>query len=496
MPTMPPTNVPSPASRRARRWPGFVAIVAGAALVLGCGTWYLTSGYGSGSGGKPAANASKGADGNDGGHSEQTAPPSAKMLFNQFAPKASSDGDRVFGEWLTDKVYAKTGVKEIAGYDRASGTQLWKLPLPTQVCFTTPQSTADGVTVIAYDDEKKPTFEGVGACTNIAAFNISTGKMLWHTSTPVLGVSADGTGDRNLWVAEIAISGGTAAVGGGPDGGAAWDTATGKLLWKPTANADNCQDDGYAGGPALVAVRRCGDYARPTLSVQTLDPATGQPLSTYKVSSAFRDMHVLSSKPLVVGGSPGEGSGAKVSDIYSVDEKTGKELAHIAFPDEKYAIDCKGEVGTCLGPLAGGGKLFLPTTDHDNASPDVPGHTNEFVAFDLATGKPAPGRADAGDGRKLFPIRMDGNNVIALRTPPYQGRSAVISIDGTTLKQTVLMGLPNDDKVLNQVLPSFGIRADDLLYDKGRLYIGDRLTNKSNDEIDGPHYLFAVLGTS
>lgn len=243
-------------------------------------------------------------------------------------------------------------------------------------------------------------------------------------------------------------------MGGENDGGAAWYITTGKLLWKPTANADNCQDDGYAGGPALVALRRCGDYARPSLSVQTLDPATGQPLSTYKVSSAFRDVHVPSSKPLIVGGSPGEGSGAKVSDIYSIDEKTSKELAHITIPDEKYAIDCKNEVGTCLGPLAGGGKLFLPTADHDNLSPDVPGHTNEFVAFDLNTGKPLPGRADAGDRGRLFASRTDGNNVIALRTPSVYGHGAVVRIDGASMKQTVLMELPNDDKLLNSVLGS------------------------------------------
>ncbi|WP_189969012.1 outer membrane protein assembly factor BamB family protein [Streptomyces violascens] len=495
MPTTPP-NVPPPTARRARLWPGIVAIIAGSALVLGCGTWYLTSGGDSDSS-RPAASAGKGADGNDGNHASQAAPPSAKMLFHQFAPKVSNSfGDRVFGEWLSDKAYAKTGFKEVTGYDRASGTQLWKLPLPTQVCATTLQSTADGITVIAYDSEKGSTFEGVGDCYEIAAFNITTGKMLWHASTPTIGVSANGGGDRKIFVSEIAISGGTAAVGSASDGGAAWDIATGKQLWKPTANAENCQDDGYAGGPALVAVRRCGDYARPSLSVQTLDPATGQPLSTYKVPSAFSDVHVLSSKPLVVGGYPGEGSGAKISDIYSIDEKTGKELAHITIPDEKYAIDCKKEVGTCLGPLAGGGKLFLPTADHANTSPDVPGQTNEFVAFDLATGKPVPGRADAGDGRKLFPIRMDGNNVIALRTPPYQGHGAVVSIDGSTLKQTVLMELPNDDKILSSVLKSFGNRADDLLYDKGRLYIGDRLTDKSSDEIEGPHYLFAVLGTN
>ncbi|MFI6688515.1 hypothetical protein [Streptomyces sp. NPDC050485] len=69
-------------------------------------------------------------------------------------------------------------------------------------------------------------------------------------------------------------------------------------------------------------------------------------MSTYKVSSALRDVHVLSTKPLVGGGHPGEGSGVKISDIYSVDDTTGKELAHITIPDE-YAIEChSNQVGT------------------------------------------------------------------------------------------------------------------------------------------------------
>ncbi|MET9364514.1 PQQ-binding-like beta-propeller repeat protein [Streptomyces sp. NPDC006632] len=494
MPTAPPTSVSLPKVRRARQWPAFALIAVGIALVLGSGTVYLTSG-GAGAKGGPTAGAAEGTS-KGAGSGEQGPPPEGKLLFHQFAPKAISATDRVAGEWATDKVYAKAGFKDITGYDRASGAQLWKLPLPTPECATTLQSTADGVTVIAYDDEKKPTFEGTGVCSNIAAFNITTGKMLWHTSTPVYGISADGTGDAHLFVQEIAISGGTAAAGSATDGGAAWDIATGKLLWKPTAGADNCRDDGYAGGPALVAVRRCGDVDRPSLSVQTLDPATGQPLSTYKVSSAFRDVHVLSAKPLVIGGYPGgDSSGAKVSDIYSVDA-TGKELAHITIPDEKYAIDCKLEVGTCLGPLAGGGKLFLPTAEHANVSPDVPGHTNEFVAFDLATGQPAPGRVDAGDGGKLFPIRMDGDNVIALRTPPVYGHGEVVRIEGATMKKTVLMQLPNDDKVFNRAIEIYDYRNDDLLYDRDRLYVGDRLMDKSDDEIDGPHYLISVLGTT
>ncbi|WP_406503324.1 hypothetical protein [Streptomyces sp. NBC_00212] len=60
---------------------------------------------------------------------------------------------------------------------------------------------------------------------------INTGKLLWHPTMPTSGVSD--TGERKVGAAEIAISGGTASVGGENDGGTAWDIATGKQLWKP-----------------------------------------------------------------------------------------------------------------------------------------------------------------------------------------------------------------------------------------------------------------------
>ncbi|GAA4115748.1 hypothetical protein [Streptomyces hundungensis] len=210
-------------------------------------------------------------------------------------------------------------------------------------------------------------------------------------------------------------------MGSGLSGGAAWDIATGKPLWKPTANTDNCTDYGHTGEPALVALHRCGNPSKPSLSVQTLDPATGQPLSTYKVSSAFTDNHAPSSKPPANSSHPGEGSGTKIPDNHPADKKTGKKQAHITIPDEKYAIKCKAAVGTCQGPVAGGRKLSLPTAEHDNVSPDIPGHTNKFTASDPTTHRPAPGHTDAGDGGKLFPAHTD--NISAPHTPPTNRHS-------------------------------------------------------------------------
>lgn len=76
------------------------------------------------------------------------------------------------------------------------------------------------------------------------------------------------------------------------------------------------------------------------------------------------------------------------------------------------------------------------------------------------------------------------------------GHGEVVRIEGATMKKTVLMQLPNDDKVFNRAIEIYDYRNDDLLYDRGRLYVGDRLMDKSDDEIDGPHYLISVLGTT
>ncbi len=54
------------------------------------------------------------------------------------------------GSWLTDSVYAKSGLSEITGYDRKTGTRKWTLDLPGPVCTATPHVTEDRKTAIVY----------------------------------------------------------------------------------------------------------------------------------------------------------------------------------------------------------------------------------------------------------------------------------------------------------------------------------------------------------
>ena len=80
------------------------------------------------------------------------------------------------------------------------------------------------------------------------------------------------------------------------------------------------------------------------------------------------------------------------------------------------------EVEACSELAVGNDRLYVPTEEHDGSGEY--GTTNEIVAFDLATGKQTGQRG--GRGRRLhdlFPLRMDGANVIAYKGPPVrQGR--------------------------------------------------------------------------
>ena len=107
--------------------------------------------------------------------------------------------------------------------------------------------------------------------------------------------------------------------------------------------------------------------------------------------------------------------------------------------------------------------------------------TNEIVSFSLATGKSTGDRVDAGDDYELFPIRMDGPNVIAFKDGPYDKGAQVVSIDGKTLKQTTLIETPSSESVL-RAISAMVPTLSEMLYTDGRFFIGKDLVSKPYDE--------------
>jgi outer membrane protein assembly factor BamB len=308
------------------------------------------------------------------------------------------------------------------------------------------------------------------ACTQVIAFNVDTGKEIWSRSADVSG--------SKVPFGEVTISGTTVAAAGGYSGGAAFDVNSGKVLWSPKAG--ECTDEGYAGGAQLVAVRKCGDYGEETFEVQLLDPKSGGVKWTYKLPSGIDRAKIISTKPVVFGvvtGSDVPLTGT--SDIFSLDDK-GKLRAKISIPDKKYNYDCPVRgVWSCKGIYVGNDKVYMPTENHDGTGSYS--RTNEIVSFSLATGKSTGDRVDAGDDYELFPIRMDGPNVIAFKDGPYDKGAQVVSIDGKTLKQTTLIETPSSESVL-RAISAMVPTLSEMLYTDGRFFIGKDLVSKPYDE--------------
>ncbi|MFJ7948067.1 PQQ-binding-like beta-propeller repeat protein [Streptomyces sp. NPDC096354] len=432
----------------------------------------------------------KGGEGNSGGDGAEKAPANVKstVAFQLPQPKVD-DVTTVDGSWLTDKAYVKTGVDEIVGYDKDKGTKLWSIPLQGQLCAASRHMSKDYKTAIVFEEGKPTKAKKYPPCNQVGGIDLNTGKLMW--SKPVTAATS---GDEPVRFDEVTLSGTTVAAGG-TEGGAAFDLNTGAERWKPKADTDGCYDKGYGGGDALAVVRKCGTYDSPQLVIQALNPTTGAPLSSFKMPPGVDYASIVSTKPLVVAADVGDtaGDGSGISDFFSIDAATGKLLTKIAADGEKYAARCGStEVETCQQLAVGNNRLYLPTEEHEGTGEY--GDTNEIVAFDLTTGKLVGDKADAGDRYTLSPVRMDGGNVIAYKAPPYDKGGQIVSIDGETFKQTVLMENPADEAV-REAESGFTADYSEILYKGGRLYLSSRTLSKANGSLDEKRYLAMAFRT-
>ncbi|MEW1721440.1 PQQ-binding-like beta-propeller repeat protein [Streptomyces sp. NPDC093109] len=462
-----------------------IAAAVAVVLIIGTGVYFANSG---GSGKDEAKNGSSGTNGDTkdgdkkdgtggggGGGSEQ-APSNtkAKVAFTVPLPKVT-DSTSVYGSWISDSTYAKTGIDQIVGYDLVKGTQLWTVPLPGEICATTKHVSKDYRTAIMFAAEKPSAANKYPRCTKIAVIDLKSGEMVWNKS-----LKDTNDGDKDFSFSEITLSGETVAAGGF-DGGAAFNIKTGAVRWKPEVSTDGCYDTGYGGGEALVAVRRCGSTNDPQMTVQSLNPLTGAPLSSYAMPAGVDYPHIVSSKPLVVAADVGDTAegGSGFSDLFSIDEKTGKLLTKISAVGKFEARCGSTEVEKCSLMAVGDGKIFVPTAEHEGNS-DY-GRTNEIIAFDLTTGKGVTGRAEAGERRVMYPVRMDGSHVIVYKVPTYDKGGEIISIDGSTFKQTLLLENSSERSATEQENDFSTPSAMELLYRDGRMFISSPYISKPSE---------------
>ncbi|WP_329533781.1 PQQ-binding-like beta-propeller repeat protein [Streptomyces sp. NBC_01450] len=472
-----------------------VAAVAAVALIIGGGVRYSSS-----SGKDDGKNNSSGTSGGTGGKGgtgggkttgstgkeKVPADTTSKVLFQVPAPAVPAETSvSTVGSWLTDKVYAKSGNAEIDGYDPDSGAKVWTIKLPGPVCAASPHASDSGRTAIVYEPAMPTKAQASHGCGEVSALDLAAGKLLWTKSVK--------SGDRQISLNNVTVSANTVAVGS-TSGGAAFDLSTGKALWAPKPT-DSCYDAGYGGGDKLVAVRKCGEYGSARqLHIQTIDPTSGKVISEYKMSPGIEYASVVSSDPLVVaadvGDSAGDGSG--VSDFFSIDDKTGRLRTKISAPGKTYAAKCDGitRIEDCVKLAVGNDRLYIPTEQHDGGQS---GRINEIVAFDLGTGQQTGQRADSGDGYDISPLRMDGGNLLAYKHPPYDKGGQIVSIDGTTFKETKLLENPAAESVHDaetSMLPD----SAEILYSDGHLYMSGIFAHKPYSASE-KEYLAIAFGT-
>ncbi|MFF5726614.1 PQQ-binding-like beta-propeller repeat protein [[Kitasatospora] papulosa] len=475
-----------------------VAAVVAVVLIVGGGVFYASS---SGDeGGKKDEAASGGTNGGEGkggegdglagGTEKAPSDTKAEVGFQLPHPKVT-DTTVVAGSWATDKVYVKTGVYEVAGYDLAKGTKVWSIPLKGQVCAASRHMSKDYKTAVVFQEGKPSAADKYPSCNQVGALDLATGKLMWSKS-----VTSASSGDKPVRFGEVTLSGSTVAAGG-TSGGAAFNLADGAELWKPKADTNNCYDMGYGGGDALAVVRKCGSYDAPQLTIQALNPTTGAPLSSYAMPAGVEYASIVSTKPLVVAADVGDtaGDGSSISDFFSIDAATGKLIVRISADADKYAAECGStEVEQCGSLAVGNNRIYVPTEEHEGGGEY--GDTNEIVAFDLTTGKLVGGRADAGDRYTLTPLRMDGTDVIAYKRPPYDKGGQIVSIDGSTFKETVLMVNP-DDEAVRDAETSFSVDYAEFIYEKGRLFISEKMVSEpsKSSSLDDKQYLVVSFST-
>ncbi|MEW2414163.1 PQQ-binding-like beta-propeller repeat protein [Streptomyces sp. NPDC046866] len=451
-------------------------------LIVAGGLWYA-SGDGGGSepeakGGSTATNTPAGG----GGSEKVPASTKSRPLFNQPSP-TPDDIVSVPGSWLTDSVYVKTDIGKVVGYNLVDGGKKWELPFPGEICGAT-KHVSDNKSAVLFRAVQPTPENKYPQCTEVGVIDLNAGKLVWQGNA-----KGSATGDKPADLEEVTISGQTVAAAG-LRGGAAWNLADGKPLWGPKLDADNCHDEGYAGGEALAVIRKCGSIGNQTVLAQSLDAKTGAVTASYKLSEGVEDASIISTKPLVVAADVGKTAknATGISDLFVVDAK-GELKARISMASGNLGGKCSVTyVEKCTNIVVGNGKVYVPSIPHQGGDSDL-GRTNELLSFDLETGKQTNDKADAGERYTIYPLRMDGPNVIAYKVPPYDKGGQVVSIDGTTMKETLLMQNPGD-KASRTVETAYSPDYSEIRYHNGKLFLAR--TNVRKPYSPGEQeYLFA-----
>ncbi|MFE0516365.1 PQQ-binding-like beta-propeller repeat protein [Streptomyces sp. NPDC058964] len=367
------------------------------------------------------------------------------------------------GTWATKKILARGVANRIVGlrikppYDETA----WTLKLDGHICATSRHVTADGRTAVVIQPPHAKGSKQEGVCDQVVFFDLNTGKKLWQKKMP---------SPQRAFVTNtnLTLTKGVVAVAWG-HGSVAYDMKDGRRLWDSTT-VSRCEDKGYAGGRALLALVSCGEGPEATYEVQKLDPRTGRTRWTYKVASGVTTVYLPSSDPPVVAVAAGD---SKVTDLLSLDGR-GRRRATISLSGydakcgERYFLaPYFGVLENCDGLVVGRTQAYVMSKE--NIANNQP--SDWIVAFDLKTGR-SQGKFDGRELQMVYPLRMSGDELLVYRQGAgVSAPAAVVSWNARTDKETPLLffQLP-DEEDSNLSDPT----ESDIVFEQGRVFFGQR----------------------
>ncbi|MEJ8662193.1 PQQ-binding-like beta-propeller repeat protein [Streptomyces sp. MS1.AVA.4] len=350
-----------------------------------------------------------------------------KVAWEVAAPAAEMDGRTVSapGAWLSGTTYA-TGVSDgVTGYDVASGTEKWSIPLSGDICQASPTRTSAGYVAVAHRTSK----QDKSPCTQFAVIDITKGHVVWRaalkTALRPLGLS------MTVAVTDQVAAIGWPTVGSAAGGSFGFELNTGRSIW--TAPAPGCDGDEHAGGKVLVTHSLCGgDWEGGTHRVGHRDPVTGK--VTWRYTTRATEAWIVSADPLIVGVNSGLPEEDTPDRLVSV--STQGKVQAIWKSKDTYSTGCTSQRRRCGGVLATPGTLYLATHDSQKA--------NSIYAFDTVTGKRKWTYTPVTHlSRVLVPVQADNDGLtVHMRSTSNRG-SEVIRLAGLDGKPTQLMKMPD-----------------------------------------------------
>ncbi|WP_316757724.1 outer membrane protein assembly factor BamB family protein [Streptomyces herbicida] len=367
------------------------------------------------------------------------------------------------GTWATGKILARGVANRIVGlrikppYDETA----WTLKLDGHICATSRHVTADGRTAVVIQPPHAKGSKQDGVCDQVVFFDLNTGKKLWQKKMPSPQLAYVTNTNLTLTKGVVAVAWGHGSV--------AYDMKDGRKLWD-SATVSRCEDKGFAGGRALLALVACGEGTAATYEVQKLDPRTGKPRWTYKVASGVSAVYLPSSDPPVLAVGAGD---SEATDLISLDAG-GRRLATVSLSG--YDAKCGtryfssayfGVLENCDGLVVGRTQVYVMSKE--NISNDQP--SDWIVAFDLKTGK-SQGKFDGRNLQMIYPLRMSGDELLIYRRGAgVSAPAAVVSWNARTDKETPLLffQLPEDDDA-----ELSDPEQSDIVFEQGRVFFGKR----------------------